>query len=94
LAHLPPEEVLRGVLAGFAERAGAVGGVGFRRLDDVLSLMACKAAVKANHALLPEEMAALLKEMRKNEVFSHCPHGRPTVRVFAAGEIKKWFHRT
>lgn len=94
LAHLPPEEVLRGVLAGFAERAGAAGGVGFRRLDDVLSLMACKAAVKANHALLPEEMAALLKEMRKNEVFSHCPHGRPTVRVFAAGEIKKWFHRT
>jgi DNA mismatch repair protein MutL len=94
LAHLPAEEVLRGILAGFAERAGMATGEGFRRLDDVLALMACKAAVKANHALQPEEMAALLKEMQKNEVFSHCPHGRPTVRVFGGAEIKKWFHRT
>lgn len=94
LAHLPPAEVLRGILAGFAERDGAAGGAGGRRLDDVLSLLACKAAVKANHHLLPEEMAALLKEMQRNKVFSHCPHGRPTVRVFNAAEIKKWFHRT
>jgi len=94
LAHLPPAEVLRGILAGFAERSGATGRGEARRLDDVLSVMACKAAVKANHALLPEEMAALLKEMQSHEVFSHCPHGRPTVRVFNAGEIKKWFHRT
>ncbi len=94
LAHLPPAEVLRGIIASFAEGSGAATGDGFRRLDDVLSLMACKAAVKANHALLPEEMAALLKEMQRHEVFSHCPHGRPTVRVFGATEIKKWFHRT
>jgi len=94
LAHLPPVEVLRGILAGFSERAGGTVRGESRRLDDVLAVMACKAAVKANHALLPEEMAALLKEMREHEVFSHCPHGRPTVRVFNASEIKKWFHRT
>jgi len=94
LAHLPPAEVLRGILAGFAERSGAAAGGESRRLDDVLAVMACKAAVKANHALLPEEMTALLKEMQTHQVFSHCPHGRPTVRVFNASEIKKWFHRT
>ncbi|NTV14849.1 MAG: DNA mismatch repair endonuclease MutL [Desulfobulbaceae bacterium] len=94
LAHLPPVEVLRGILASFAEKAGTVARGESRRLDDVLAVMACKAAVKANHALLPEEMAALLKEMQGHEVFSHCPHGRPTVRVFTATELKKWFHRT
>jgi DNA mismatch repair protein MutL len=94
LAHLGPEEVLRGILAGFAERIGVAAGGEARRLEDVLAVMACKAAVKANHPLQPEEMAALLREMQRHEVFSHCPHGRPTVRVFDAAEIKKWFHRT
>ncbi|MCK4839316.1 MAG: DNA mismatch repair endonuclease MutL [Desulfobulbaceae bacterium] len=95
MAHVPPEEILRGVLDQFAgigtskDRGGSA-----RRLDSILSVMACKAAIKANQSLSHLEMKGLLDEMVKNNVFSHCPHGRPVVRKFSASEIQKWFYRT
>jgi DNA mismatch repair protein MutL len=95
MIHVPPEEILRGVLDQFA----GIGGGGdkggqARRLDSILSVMACKAAIKANQSLSQAEMKGLLDEMVKNNVFSHCPHGRPVVRKFSAAEIQKWFYRT
>jgi len=64
------------------------------RLEDILSVMACKAAIKANHALMPEEGVALLAQMFKADVFSHCPHGRPVYQLFSGQDVKKWFLRT
>ena len=64
------------------------------RLDDILSTMACKAAIKAGNPLQEIEIQELLKLMQESDAFSHCPHGRPVVRMFEAHEIKKWFHRT
>jgi DNA mismatch repair protein MutL len=95
MAHISPEEILRGVLDQFAGLGGGrdKGGQA-RRLDNILSVMACKAAIKANQSLSLAEMKGLLDEMVKNNVFSHCPHGRPVVRKFSAAEIKKWFYRT
>jgi DNA mismatch repair protein MutL len=92
LGHLPPAELLRGVLEQLGAGSGVPGEL--RRLEDLLSLMACKAAIKARHRLTILEMEGLLREMRDRGVFSHCPHGRPTVRILAPEEIKKWFHRT
>ncbi len=92
LGHLPPEELLRGILERLGDGSNEPGG--FRRLEDVLSMMACKAAIKAQHPLTLAEMEGLLRDMRDRQVFSHCPHGRPTVRIFGSEEIKKWFHRT
>lgn len=63
------------------------------RLDDILSDMACKAAVRAGDQLQPAEIDALLNRMAKADLFSHCPHGRPVIKIFLADEIKKWFHR-
>ena len=95
MAKVPAEEILRGVLDQFAGVAGSRDKSGSaRRIDDVLSVMACKAAIKARQRLSMAEMNGLLDEMVKNEVFSHCPHGRPVVRKFSAAEIKKWFYRT
>lgn len=94
MAHLSPVEVLNGLLDQFAGVSQGERSKSGRRLDNILSVMACKAAVKANHPLTPEEMKALLDEMLKNDVFSHCPHGRPVVRMFSHAEIQKWFHRT
>jgi DNA mismatch repair protein MutL len=95
MGQVPPEEILRGVLDQFAGLGGggARGGTA-RRLDSILAVMACKAAIKAKQSLSPAEMQGLLAEMVKNKVFSHCPHGRPVVRKFAAAEIQKWFYRT
>jgi len=98
VSHLDPEEILTGILAGFSaddygrnetrKRADAT------RLDDILSTMACKAAVKAGRDLSFEEIEQLLKLMEGSRAFTHCPHGRPVMRMFSDDEIKKWFRRT
>jgi DNA mismatch repair protein MutL len=98
LSHLEPEEILTGILQEFSgveygreegsKRADAT------RIDNILSSMACKAAIKAGQNLEPPEMHELLKLMRESRAFTHCPHGRPVVRMFSATDIKKWFHRT
>jgi DNA mismatch repair protein MutL len=62
-------------------------------LEDVLNMVACKAAVKANQRLAPEEIAALLDRRHLVGDSHHCPHGRPTVLVFTRAELEKQFGR-
>ncbi|MDG4476132.1 DNA mismatch repair endonuclease MutL [Thiovibrio frasassiensis] len=90
LGRSPVEEVLAGIFARFAEPGTGKGGV---RAEEVLSDMACKAAIRAGQRLTPKEAEALLEEMQRAEVFSHCPHGRPVAKSFTAHDIKKWFYR-
>ena len=90
--HLATAELFLDILEQFgnsssSQRKGSL-------LEDILASMACKAAVKAGDALPEEEMEALLNNMAKADLFSHCPHGRPVLKAFSHGEIKKWFHRT
>ncbi len=98
ISHLDPEEILTGILTQFSGSDYSQGEGRKRkdatRLDDILSSMACKAAIKAGQNLTPLEMQQLLKLMKESKAFTHCPHGRPVVQMFSAAEIKKWFHRT
>jgi DNA mismatch repair protein MutL len=98
ISHLDPEEILTGILMEFSgpeygqgkgrKRADAT------RLDDILSSIACKAAIKAGQNLNALEMQELLKIMQESKAFTHCPHGRPVVRMFSTADINKWFHRS
>jgi DNA mismatch repair protein MutL len=63
-------------------------------LDEVLNMMACKAAVKAGDPLTPQEIGALLANWQHVEGSSNCPHGRPTVLRLTVAELEKQFHRT
>jgi len=90
LARVPAEEVLAGMLDRFARSTSAAAGA---RAEDVLADMACKAAVKAGQPLSGPEAEALIDDMRRAEIFSHCPHGRPVARRFCSQELKKWFYR-
>ncbi|MBU0673359.1 MAG: DNA mismatch repair endonuclease MutL [Proteobacteria bacterium] len=90
LGHLSPGEVIRELLARF----GSTGPRAGAQTDAILAGMACKAALKANHRLTVVEQEALVAEMQANDVFSHCPHGRPVARKFTGAEVKKWFFRT
>ncbi len=92
LGHLGPVEIVTGVLDRYLLPEMKISRA--TRMEDMLSVMACKAAIKASHPLLEEEGVALLKQMLEAEVFSHCPHGRPVYRLFSAHEVKKWFLRT
>lgn len=92
LGHLGPLEIVSGVLDRYMHTE--IKGGRAVRIEDMLSVMACKAALKANHALLPEEGVELLRQMLAADVFSHCPHGRPVFQLFSGSDVKKWFLRT
>jgi len=63
-------------------------------LDDVLSMAACKAAVKAGQSLTDSEIEKLLADRQTLEQSSRCPHGRPTTIKFSIAELEKQFKRT
>jgi DNA mismatch repair ATPase MutL len=63
-------------------------------LNDLLSLTACHAAVRAGDRLTPEEIAALLEQRELARDSHHCPHGRPTSLLFTLAELGKQFRRT
>jgi DNA mismatch repair protein MutL len=61
--------------------------------EEVLSMVACKAAVKAGQTLSQEEVDALLERRHLVDNSHHCPHGRPTSLTFSRSELEKQFGR-
>ena len=62
-------------------------------LNDLLSLMACHAAVRAGDRLTPEEIAALVAQRHLADDTHHCPHGRPTALLFSRHDLERQFRR-
>ncbi len=63
-------------------------------LEELLAMLACKAAVKAGTPLGAEEMLDLLNGLDVAEKASACPHGRPTTLRLTLRDLEKQFHRT
>ncbi|MBL8792804.1 MAG: DNA mismatch repair endonuclease MutL [Planctomycetia bacterium] len=63
-------------------------------LNDLLAVMACRAAVKAGDRLTTEEIAALIAMRELAEDSHHCPHGRPTTLLVSRQELDRQFRRT
>ncbi|MCK4914483.1 MAG: DNA mismatch repair endonuclease MutL [Planctomycetes bacterium] len=63
-------------------------------LDEVLNMIACKAAIKAGQKLSSREIEQLLADKDITEYASRCPHGRPTTIKFSTAELEKQFKRT
>ncbi len=62
-------------------------------LNNLLSLMACHAAVRAGDPLTAEEIAALVEQRDLADDTHHCPHGRPTALLFSKQDLEKQFRR-
>lgn len=60
---------------------------------DKLIMKSCKSAVKARDYLSPEEMRALIAQLKQCRNPFSCPHGRPTFIRFSRYEIEKMFKR-
>lgn len=60
---------------------------------EILAMIACKQAVKAEHSLSRQEMAMLVNDLVQTEDFKNCPHGRPTIIKINRMELDKRFKR-
>jgi DNA mismatch repair protein MutL len=65
-----------------------------RLLEEILSLAACKAAIKAGQRLSDHEIRQLLVEGHEAESPTRCPHGRPTTITLSLADLQKQFLRT
>jgi DNA mismatch repair protein MutL len=91
LERREPHDLLREMLDDLALH-GQSRAIEERR-DEILSTMACHAAVRANRQLTIPEMNALLRQMEDTERSGQCNHGRPTWYQFAMGDLDRLFMR-
>jgi DNA mismatch repair protein MutL len=91
LANLSPAEVVHELV----ERILPGGRPPDARdlLDELLHMIACKAAVKFGDHLTPEEIDTLLAQRHLVQDHHHCPHGRPTALVFTREDLDRQFKR-
>lgn len=61
---------------------------------EIISTMACKAAIKAGDELTREQMKDLVYEFFSLDMSYTCPHGRPIVIEVPIEELEKRFKRT
>ncbi len=61
--------------------------------DKLLTVAACKMAVKAGQELDIEEMRALADSYMKEEFNRTCPHGRPIIHEVSRENLNAWFKR-
>ncbi len=91
LANLSPAEVLRELVEKLL--AGGRQPEARDLVDELLHMIACKAAVKFGDRLTTEEVDALLAQRHLAQDQHHCPHGRPTALVFTREDLDRQFKR-
>jgi DNA mismatch repair protein MutL len=91
LSRTPPAEILRSVIDFLASQDRLPSRDIL--LTELLSRMACHAAVRSGDALTQDEIAALIRMRHLAGDTHHCPHGRPTALLFTRHELDKQFRR-
>jgi DNA mismatch repair protein MutL len=91
LGRRSPQSILRAVVDHLIAKERAPNRE--QLLNDLLSLMACHAAVKAGDHLTQEEIEALVAQRDLAADAHHCPHGRPTALLFSRQELERQFRR-
>lgn len=88
--HLASRELFYNILDGLLENPMASKP---DAVVDRCATIACKAAVKGNHAMSAGEAEKLIEQMLQAEEPYHCPHGRPTTISMTKREFEKKFKR-
>lgn len=64
-----------------------------RLMDDFITSVACRAAIKINMPLTKEKMQFIVEELMKTPVPQVCPHGRPIIMTITNYQLDKAFKR-
>jgi DNA mismatch repair protein MutL len=91
LGRRSPQAILRAVVDHLISKERAPSREVL--FNDLMSLMACHAAVRAGDRLTPEQMAALVEQRQLADDTHHCPHGRPTALLFSRHDLERQFRR-
>ncbi|HZV07794.1 MAG TPA: DNA mismatch repair endonuclease MutL [Gemmataceae bacterium] len=91
LGRRSPQTILRAVVDHLISKERAPSREVL--FNDLMSLMACHAAVRAGDRLTPEQMAALVEQRQLADDTHHCPHGRPTALLFSRHDLERQFRR-
>lgn len=62
-------------------------------MDNFITSVACRAAIKINMPLTKEKMQFLIEELMKTSIPQVCPHGRPIIMTITNYQIDKAFKR-
>jgi DNA mismatch repair protein MutL len=92
LGSQPPQTILRAVVDYLVSKDRPPSRDVM--LNELLSLMACHAAVKAGDRLTAGEISALVAQRHLVADTHHCPHGRPTSLLLSRQELDRQFRRT
>ncbi|KUG27485.1 dna mismatch repair protein mutl [hydrocarbon metagenome] len=64
-----------------------------KKIEDLWTLLSCKAAIKSGTRLAPDEALTLLSMWRECPERDYCPHGRPVAVRFTEHELERLFKR-
>ncbi len=84
---------VKNVIAELAEKTINSRAVAPDKLDELIHLVACKAAIKAGKATSVTELQSLCNKVLNDENLRSCPHGRPTTVRLKKYELDKLFKR-
>lgn len=93
-----PSEIERDDIQGTLEEL-ADSYISHKRLDrlqrreEIMSLVACKAAIKAGMHTTPEERRVLVERVMDYRDVQFCPHGRPVAAVLTRAELERRINR-
>ncbi len=87
------EGEIKHLLTELIERVGRPDTPLTAREEEMLEMIACKAAVKGNNALDEREITALIDDVIKTGGVNTCPHGRPLMVTMTKYELEKMFKR-
>lgn len=98
IADYGAEEIITEIVDILNENENSRGGQNVierinKITDDVMKLVACKAAIKAGDKINENEKRHIIDELLSGEVVPYCPHGRPIMVRMNKGAIEKMFSR-
>jgi len=87
-----PEKTLRGIIDDLTSGELAKGDFQ-ARIEKIITIMACRSAVKFGDPLSREEQMALIEQLQQVPLPYTCPHGRPTMIIMTDEELRERFGR-